>query len=414
VMNGRVMETKTVELPEQGRGQVEFANVDVQYGSNRGEIRVDGDDSLKEDNRLFFSIERAEPGKALYIYDGRQSPAYFRAALEAGAESAFSLESVTTEQAANLGLSKYSYIVLAATQASGALDTSLKQYVNAGGGLLVALNPATAATGKVPVVGSAIQEGRYSTREGDRFQTATNVDMTHPALQRSNSLDGVKFYYAAKVDPGKDRVLARLSDGTPLLVERGMGEGRILVLASSFDNVTSDLPLNPVFVPFVEHVSKYLEGGETRRANATVGAAVELRSSKDRSAAAEVVGPDGQRALSLQESASALNFTVDREGFYEVRTASGRQQLIAVNADRRESDLTPIPEDTLALWSGEAGSTNAAASATGQGDERTPYSLWRYLLIALLAVSLAESWLANRFTSAARDERVQLTNRQAA
>lgn len=413
LVNGRAVETKTVDVPEAGRAQVEFANVDVQYGPNRGEVRVDGSDALQQDNRLFFSIERAEPAKALFVYDGRQSPAYYRAALEAGAESAFTLEAVTVDQAANLGLSKYAYVVLAATQVPASLDTTLKQFVNAGGGVLVTLNPATAATGKTPLLGSPIVEARYSTRDGDRFQTATSVDMTHPALQRSNSLEGVKFYYAAKVDPGKDRVLARLSDGTPLLVERAMGEGRVIVMASSFDNVTSDLPLSPVFVPFIEHVSKYLEGGETRRGNATVGAAVELRSSKDRSAAAEVVGPDGQRALSLKEAASALNFTVDREGFYEVRTASGRQQLIAVNADRRESDLTPIPEETLALWGG-TGSGARTAAGGGDASAPEPYSLWKYILIALLLVSLAESWLANRFTSAARDERIQLTNRQAA
>lgn len=414
VLNGRAVETKTVEVPDEGRAQVEFGNVDVQYGPNRGEVRVDGDDGLKEDNRMLFSIERAEPGKALYIYDGRQSPAYYRAALEAGAESAFSLDAATTEQAANLGLSKYAYIVLAAAQIPASLDTSLKQYVNAGGGLLVALNPATAAAGKVPVLGSPISEGRYSSREGDRFQTASGVDMTHPALQRSNSLDGVKFFYAAKVDAGKDRVLAKLSDGSPLLLERSVGEGRVLVITSSFDNITSDFPLSPVFVPFVEHLSKYLEGGETRRANATVGTAVELRTSKDRSAAAEVVGPDGQRALSLQESASALNFTVDREGFYEVRAASGRHQLIAVNADRRESDLTPIPQESLALWGGAGSGARTAGGPGGEGSEPEPYSLWKYILAALLAVSLAESWLANRFVSAARDERVQIPTRQAA
>ena len=33
------------------------------------------------------------------------------------------------------------------------------------------------------------------------------------------------------------------------------------------------------------------------------------------------------------------NFQVSREGFFEVKTASGRQSLLAAHADRRESDL---------------------------------------------------------------------------
>ena len=415
-MNGRELQSKTVDVPENGRAQVEFVNVDVQYGSNRGEVRTDGADSLPQDNRMYFSVDRAEPGKALYIYDSRQSPAYYRAALEAGVESAFDLDAMTTDQASNVGLSKYSYVVLAAPgQISSSLESNLQQYVNGGGGLMITLGPATASAGKVPVIGMKVIEARYSSRSGDRFQTATAVDMSHPALQRSSALDGVKFFYAAKVDPGQDRVLAKLSDGTPLLIDHRLGEGRVLVMASSFDNVTNDLPLHALFVPFVEHVSKYLEGGEARHNNATVGASIELRKGRERGAAAEVTGPDGQRALSLKEAATALSFTADREGFYDVQTASGKHQLIAVNADRRESDLTPIPEETLALWRGTGDASKAAASGVNGSDpEPEPQSLWIYVLIALIAVSVVESWVADRFTSAARDERIQLSNRQAA
>ena len=416
LMNGKEVQSKSVDVPENGRAQVEFVNVDVQYGSNKGEVRTDGGDSLPQDNRMFFSVDRAEPGKALYIYDSRQTPAYYRAALEAGADSAFQLDAVTTEQAGNVGLNKYSYVVLASPAGlSGSLEANLKQYVNAGGGLLISLGPATAAAGKVPVIDTKIQDGRYYSRSGERFQTATSVDMTHPAMQRSSALDGVKFFYAAKIDPGQDRVLAKLSDGTPLLVEHRLGEGRVLVFASSFDNATNDLPLHALFVPFVEHASRYLEGGEARHNNATVGASIELRKSKDRGAAAEVIGPDGQRALSLKEAATALSFTADREGFYDVQTASGKHQLIAVNADRRESDLTPIPDETLALWRGTgSGSKTAAGAGPGSGQEPEPQSFWKWVLLALIAVAVGESWLADRFTSATRDERLMVRDKRAA
>jgi hypothetical protein len=415
MMNGRPVDSKPVETPENGRAQVEFANVDVPYGVNRGEVRIDGDDALQQDNRFYFSIERADPSKVLYIYDSRQTPAYFRAALEAGGESAFTLDAASTEQAAHLGLSKYAYVVLAGAGAMPqTLELNLRQFVNAGGGLLVALSPATMSSGRVPVIDVRIDGARYSTREGDRFQTAMDVDTTHPALDRSEGFGGVKFFYAAKVEPGQDRILAKLSDGTPLLLEHRLGEGRVLVFSSSFDNVTNDLPLHPLFVPFVEHVSKYLEGGELMQSNVTVGTAIELRKSKDRGAAAEVLAPDGKRALSLQDAASALAYVADREGFYDVRTASGRRELVAVNADRRESDLTPIPDETLALWKGTSGAPQSAqAGGTGEADS-VPHSLWKYVLIALLAVSLAESWLADRFTPAAREERAEQLRKQAA
>ncbi len=414
MVNGKVVETKPVDVPAGSRATVRFEKVDVPYGQNRGEVTIDGGDSLAADNHFNFSIERADPAKVLFIYDPHQSPAFFRAALEAGADSAFELDSLTPEQAANVNLSRYAYVALSGVGSLPAsLESGLKLFANNGGGLLIALGPLSAGAGKVPVLGTRISGSEYYTRDGDRFQTASSVDATHPALDRANGFDGVKFYWAARVDPGADRVLARLGDGTPLLLEHHLGEGRVLILTSSFDNATNDLPLHALIVPFIERTSRYLEGGEARQSNVAVGTAIELRTGKDRGgAAAEVTGPDGKRALSLEQASTELAFPAAGEGFYDVRTAGGRHELVAVNADRRESDLTPVPEETLALWRGTSGAV-PNAGMPGTVPEPVPLSLWKYVLIALLAVAAAESWLADRFTPAAREERVEIRKQAA-
>ncbi len=41
-------------------------------------------------------------------------------------------------------------------------------------------------------------------------------------------------------------------------------------------------------------------------------------------------------------------------GFYDIRRPNGRNELVAVNADRHESDLTPAPPETLTLWQNTA------------------------------------------------------------
>jgi hypothetical protein len=46
----------------------------------------------------------------------------------------------------------------------------------------------------------------------------------------------VKFCQTVRVVPGDARVVARLAGGTPLLVEKQVGEGRVLLFASTFDN----------------------------------------------------------------------------------------------------------------------------------------------------------------------------------
>jgi hypothetical protein len=65
----------------------------------------------------------------------------------------------------------------------------------------------------------------------------------------------VKFYHVVRVDPGASTVSARLADGTPLLMEKKLGEGRVMVFASTLDNISNDFPLHPSFVPFIEQLA---------------------------------------------------------------------------------------------------------------------------------------------------------------
>src|SRR5689334_24596138 len=104
---------------------------------------------------------------------------------------------------------------------------------------------------------------------------------------------------------------------------------------------------------------------------------LELRTAKEQSVGVEVVDPDGKRPLSLKEAAAAQSFQLTRAGFYQLRLANGRQDLVGVNADRRESDLDVISKDVQALWTGNTGDTAQEASNGAVAQDKTnPYSLW--------------------------------------
>ena len=125
-----------------------------------------------------------------------------------------------------------------------------------------------------------------------------------------------------------------------------------MVFASGFDNLTNDLPLHPVFVALAERIVRHLSGNDARSGPHQVDDVIALRTAKEQAVSVEVTEPSGQRPLSLQEAVSSQSYQLSHAGFYEVHLANGRQDLIGVNADRRESDLTPMPEDVLALWRG--------------------------------------------------------------
>ena len=402
VLNGKVLDTKTVDVGENGRAQVEFLKLDAPYGFSRGEVRIDSADTLASDDKCPFAVERTDPRKVLFVEDGRHPNAvlYFKAALESSKDAAFQLESMRPEQAANAQLSHYALVVLSDP---GSLpvgfDDALKSYVRGGGAVLVALGKAAPALGKVPVTGEAIEATSYAGREGERFFTVSDIDAGHPALRSVERFAGVKFYQAFRVTPVKSAVLARLNDQTPLVLEQQVGEGRVLVFASTFDKESNDLPLHAAWVPFVVQSATYLGGGAEQPVNVAVDSYVELRSADSKGAAAEVLDPDGKRLLSLEQATSAKNLALTREGFFELKTASGRQSLIAAHADRRESDLAPIPQETLDLWKATGQSDQSAPDASTQENQQQakPWGLWPILLLLLLLVAVAESVVADRY-----------------
>src|SRR5204863_2068282 len=152
-----------------------------------------------------------------------------------------------------------------------------------------------------------------------RFQTAAWLDTAHPSVGKAGEWEDVKFYQAVKVDPGKSRVAARLSDETPLLLDKQLGEGRVLVFASTFDNISNDFPIHASFVPFVAETANYLGGLDDGNASYTVGAFLELRAAKEQGTTVEVLNPSGRRALSLEEAARAQTIAPADGGFYDVR-----------------------------------------------------------------------------------------------
>jgi len=405
LLNGRELQSKQVDVPENGRAQAEFLTLDAPYGFSKGEVRIDASDSLPGDDHYFFSVERTDPRKVLFIDDGRKPRAqfYFRSAIDSTGDGAFQVDAQTAESAALANLSNYAFVVLSDVGTiPSALTSSLDHYVKGGGSVLVALGPASAVQPRVPVLDEAVQSSNYAGREGDRFLSVTDIDQGHPALRSVDRFSAVKFYQTVRVNPMKSQVLAKLNDGSPLVMERSIGEGKVLAFASTFDNVSNDLPLHPAWVPFISQSALYLGGGGAEQpVNLAVDSYVELRSgaTQNSGATAEVLDPDGKRVLSLDEAVKANNFAVNREGFFEIKTAAGRRSLIAAHADRRESDLEPIPQETLDLWKG-TGSTQNPAEGGGQtgGDADTkPWGLWPYILLLLLLVAVAESVVANGY-----------------
>ncbi len=397
-LDGKTLAEKEVALGASGRAAVEFSDFAVPYGWHRGEIHIEPGDGLPQDDTFPFSIEREDARKVLFLYARTRhgnAGFYYKAALESGSHAGLAVETLPVADAGSQDFSRFAFVVLSDV---GEIDRSISDalcaYVQKGGSVLISIGPNTTRTGVIPLSKEQFSEQREP-------QSAGYVDKGNPAIAATDQFENVQFFetpsFLARPDA---RVIAKFSDGSPLLVEERAGEGRKLVFASTLDNSTNDFALHASFVPFVVQTARYLAGTEDTPSSVVAGTPVALRT-KSGAGSADVIGPDGRHELSLAEATKALSFNLDQGGFYEISRADGRKNMVAVHADRRESDLRSVPEETLELWR-----NTGDVAATGAGSVRQrqtrPVSFWRYLLIAAFTAAVFESALARRYW---KDER---------
>jgi len=183
-------------------------------------------------------------------------------------------------------------------------------------------------------------------------------------------------------------VLASLSSGDPWLVEGTTPRGSYLLFASDLDERSTNLPVTAALMPLMEWmVSRW---GDTQgiRGGAVAGMPMST--------------PPG--TTSIRDPAGTLHpvdatqpfAATPAAGVYEFLAGDSMIQRIALNAPREESLLFPIETDVLrsllpgpfSLVADSAQWARAVFSA-GQGPE-----IWRWLLVAVALVLVAESLVA--------------------
>jgi hypothetical protein len=379
--------------------QLTFENISFSAGAHRLEIRLEPQDAVPQDDRYFAVLEHANP-KALLLARSSDADdaAYFSAAI--GALTAPRVE-VARQPASDFDTDNFNEFAVLVVPDVFALSTSaadrIEQYVKAGGALLTTLGAKNSEAQFELFESWQIGEPRA------RLATIGNVDASHPILRDAPEWHGVRFFRQRAVEIGsQDRVLIALADGSPLLVERTLGAGRMLVLTSPIHRAWNDLAIHPVFVQFISQATRYLIGDHSSTASVTVGTPVITGLTAD--SGGQIFDPSGARILDLAGTTTTERLIPRDLGFYEIRHANGARWL-AVNTDRRESDLQPLDAGYLARWqalrqrpASEVTQPRAEIAADTQTRSLGPALLW---LAALLL--LAELLMANRYLAVRRE-----------
>ena len=407
-VDGVVVGSLRQEIPAGGRVAFAFEVPNPPRGFSRAEFRLEPPDELAADDTRRVALDNTDPDPLLFVSQDprRRDLLYYRAALEASAAAHYRLESVSPGEAERLDPDRYALVVLSdVPQIARGFESRLHAWVESGGALIVTTGPNSALARRVALSGHEVEPPLASERGGGPFQVAGEMDASHPVASAAEGLRPVKFFLYARLRPRDgDTVPIRLGNGDPLLVEHEIGKGRVLLFASSFDNVWNDLPLTPVFVPFVAEAARYLAGADSGRGEALLGSVLELGRRRGSGSTVQVVDPSGERVLSLSDSVNREAVALESLGFYEIR-GGAQAELLGVNPDPRESDMRRIEEDTLELWQSTGRAAPGQAAADGlPPPEAPPWRVWRLVLALLLLTVLLESLVGNRHLNAVRGD----------
>ncbi len=374
-----------------------FENLPLEAGTHRIELRLEPSDALADDDRYFAVLEHADPRALLLTRNAdAEEGAYFAAAI--GALSAPRVNVTLQAAGAFEGSSFQDYAVLVVPDVfalSSATAARVEEYVRSGGAMLTTLGP-----------GNEVEHPLFAQwkieKPRPRLSRIGDVDGSHPILREAPEWHRVRFFRQRPVEVGEDdRILIAHADGTPLLIDRAIGAGRILVLTAPIDRRWNDLAIHPVFVQFVSQAARYLIGGDSSVASVMVGAPVTTGLTS--SAGGQIFDPSGDRVLGLGAAANAERLVPSEIGFYEIRHANGARWL-AVNTDRRESDLAQLGPDYLARWQALRQRPARAATPVATSEEsREKRSYGHVLLWAAALLLLAELLMANRYLAVRRE-----------
>jgi len=404
-INEQTVEKRDISLNTRESKVIEFTGFNLNEGANRCTIDVVSGD-FAPDNRFYFTLRRETPSKALIAESasrGRSDSLHLQSALTTNDDLPFTFTLKSTGSVDPSSISEYALVVLNdAGPVSGALADALMKFVEAGGQLIVSTGPRSTADSlnAVQRIMPASLRDAVQTKAGESV-AMTNVKFDHPifeVFQESGRLAAAHVigYFRSEAAPTAT-VLARFEDGSPALLESRTGKGRVLLFTSSLGPSWNDLPLTPLYLPFIHQMVRYT-GARDESSWYGLGQTFTVRKTAN-GQLPPVDTPAGARLSEGRNTPDGDLLVTARElGFYRLRY-DGQPGFAAIDTDGAEGDFTKlnfaefVAGVTGGTGTGEGG--DASRNASGEEVEGRQKVWWALLLLALLLL-VAESVLARR------------------
>jgi len=405
-INDQTVERRDISLNSRDSRVIEFTGFNLNDGTNRCTIDITSGD-FAPDNRFYFTLRRETPAKALIVENaarGRSDSLHLQSALTTDDNLPFTFALKSAGSVDPSSIPDYALVVLNDSgPLSPALADALVRFVNAGGQMIVSTGPRTQAesfNATLQQISPATLREAVQTKTGESV-AITEVKFDHPifeVFQESGRLAAANVIGYFRSEPRQNAsVLARFEDGSPALVEARTGKGRVLLFTSSLGPSWNDLPLTPLYLPFIHQMVRY---AGTREENAWYGLGQTFTVSRQHDAAPPAIDtPGGTRLNESRVTPDGdLLVTAREPGFYRLRY-SAAPGYAAVNSDGAEGDFSKLNfnEFVVGVTGGAGAAEGAGANRNLSGEEiEGRQKVWWALLLVALLLLLAESFLARR------------------
>ena len=330
---------------------------------------------------------------------------------------------VTPTELVTTRVDNFAVVVLAnVSDLSQATATALGQYVRRGGGLIIFPGSLVNTrfyndelAGRYGLLPATLGTANEAADDEHAFHLQAK-DYNHPIAALWNdpaagTLASARFTKALRLQPvGKKetRVVLQFADGTPAMLERIVGQGRVVLFASTANTAWNDLPVRPAFVPLLFRTLGALLEQRNKAINIPVGDRFVYRMTE------EALGKDAiitggekfrqDRRVELVEGQPVLlSEAMDRAGAYDVtiQTEPPIKLKFATQADPRESQLDALTEGELAQFNSIATVVHWQPDTPWKQSGPAPASgseIWRVLAWIALIVATAETVLGQTFS----------------
>jgi hypothetical protein len=356
-----------------------------EFDAGPDKITLAGDDH-DFDNTLFVAPRQPAPVDLLFLgkgdLDDSNAPEYYF-------RRAFGLSQVLRPRFVD-SIADAPSIIAVARPLDTAETTELRRLIETGGRALLVLTGTDMARTLAGLTDMK-SPPKLTEREGD-YALLEGIDFDHPSLRefrdpRWRDFTSVHFWHSRVLDaadlPAGAQVVANFDGGSPAWFEVPVGEGALFVMAAGWQPRDSQLALSSKFLPLLFSIFADVGPRVGTPAQFFVGEPLPLE--------------EGETL-----TAGALA-TPTQPGVYST-AGDGVPRHFAVNLRPSESELAPLSNDTFgALGIPLAGSAKALEELSSdkkrnlrESESEAQQNLWRTVVLVLLALLAAESWIAAR------------------